>query len=142
MALVQREPVQQIGAMVRYGGAQDEDMSSVGLPCDPAWPGAGNPSIQDLILASDAVSGASDWSVASRLRKRSSPERKPAVPRLANGAWTALAQAAIEAASQGVRREMQQVAVNQTLQGQTIASRARKRRSSLRGGPSPSPPPA
>jgi len=129
MALVQREPVQQMGAMVTYGGAQDEDMSSGGLPCDPAWPGSGNPSIQDLILASDAVSGASDGSVVSRPRKRSSPERKPAVSRLANGALTALAQAAIEAASQGARREMQLVAVNQTLQAQTkaVASAASER---------------
>ncbi len=75
------------------------------------------------------MSGASDRSVASRLRKRSSPERKPAVPRLANGALTALVQAAIEAASQGVRREMQLVAVNQTPQGQTkaVASAASER---------------
>jgi hypothetical protein len=86
MALVQREPAQQKEALVRYGGAQDEDMSSVGLPCDPAWPGS---EIPDLILASDAVSGASDGSVVSWPRKRSSPERKPAVPRLANGALTA-----------------------------------------------------
>jgi hypothetical protein len=91
------------------------------LPCDPAWPGAGNPSIDNLILVSDAVSGASDGSVASRPRKRSIPERNPAVPRLANGALTALAQAAIEAACQGARREMHLVAVNQTLQAQTKA---------------------
>jgi hypothetical protein len=83
MALVQREPAQQIGAMVRYGGAQDEDMSRyVGLPCDPVWLGSENLSIHDLILASDAVSGSSDGSVVSRTRKWSSPERKPAVPRL------------------------------------------------------------
>jgi hypothetical protein len=56
-ALVRREAAQQMGTMARYGGAEDEDMSSVVLPCDPAWPGSGNPSIQDLILASDAVSG-------------------------------------------------------------------------------------
>jgi hypothetical protein len=87
-------------------------MSSVGLPCDPAWPGSENPSIQDLILASDAVPGTSDGSVVSRPRKRSSPERKPAVPRLTNGALTALAQA---------RWEMQLVAVNQTLQAKTKA---------------------
>jgi hypothetical protein len=80
-------------------------------------------------LASDAVSGASNGSVVSRPRKRSSPERKPAVPRLANGALTALAQAAIEAASQGARREMQLVAVNQTLQAQmkAVASAASER---------------
>ncbi len=97
-------------------------MSSVGLPCDPAWPGSENPSIQDLILASDAVSEASDGNVVSRPRKRSSPERKPAVPRLANGVLAALAQAAIEAAGQGARREMQLVAVSQTLQAQPKAA--------------------
>jgi hypothetical protein len=36
MALVRREPAQQMGTMVRYGGAEDEEMSSVVLPCDPA----------------------------------------------------------------------------------------------------------
>jgi hypothetical protein len=65
------------------------------------------------------VSG--DGSIASRPRERASPERKPAVPRLANVAQTALAQAAYEAAGLGARREMELVAANQTLQAQVRA---------------------
>ncbi len=57
----------------------------------------------------------------SRPRKRSSPERKPTVPRLASGALTTMAQAAIEAAGLGARREMELVAVNKTLQVQAKA---------------------
>jgi hypothetical protein len=73
MALVRREPAQQMGTMVRYGGAEDEDMS------------------------------------------------KPTVRRLASGALTAMAQAAIEAAGLGARRKIELVAVNQTLQAQATA---------------------
>jgi hypothetical protein len=91
-------------------------MSDIRLPCDPEWLGPGDRDVQALILAPDAVSG--DGSIASRPRKRASPERKPAVPRLANGALTALAQAAYEAAGMGARREMELVAANQTLQAQ------------------------
>jgi hypothetical protein len=111
-----------MGTMIRYGGAEDEDMSSVVLPCDPARPGSGNPSIQDLVLASDAVSGVSVGCVVSRPRKRSSPGRRPSVPRLASGALTAMSQVTIEAAGLGARREMELVAVNQTLQAQAKAA--------------------
>ena len=119
MALARREPAQHVGAITRYSGAEDDGTSDVRLPCDPEWPETGDVAIQALILASDAVSG--DGSIVSRPRKRSSPERKPTVPRLTNGALTALAEAAYEAAGLGARREMELVAANQTLQAQAKA---------------------
>jgi hypothetical protein len=89
-------------------------MYSVVLPCVPAWPGTRISNIQDLILASDAVSGVSDGSAMGRPRKRSSPERKPIAPQLASGALTAMAQTAIEVIGLGALREMELVAVSLT----------------------------
>jgi hypothetical protein len=74
--------------------------------------------IQDLILASDAVSGVSSESEVSRQHKQPSPERRPTAQLPTNDALVALAQAACEERSQGLRRELELAAVNQLLQAQ------------------------